>query len=224
MDEVTERFPIYKLHKTAGKTYRDNLKSITRGEPIEDMSQFNGLCPDELLQSAINAQQIFAKDLMPLKRRLLSPHHLQVCIDTFNRYFDAQYEEGHNFCTEQTQQDVLKTRGVTVGFLITLVLCMPSSQAELYSPEDPCLIQLSLFVAFFNDLIGLYKDIESIEQQNDGSAYLNLVRISTREHRLSEEDAIRRYSHILNYFTYHFEFCIGAYPPLRQNFYHECLK
>jgi hypothetical protein len=67
MDEVSERLPIYELHVTVGKTYLQNLKGITRNEPIEDMMQFKGKCPDELFQTALNVQRIFAEDLMPLE-------------------------------------------------------------------------------------------------------------------------------------------------------------
>lgn len=61
MDEVSERLPIYELHVTVGKIYLQNLKGITRNEPIEDMMQFKGKCSDELFQTALNVQRIFAR-------------------------------------------------------------------------------------------------------------------------------------------------------------------
>lgn len=224
MDEVTEKLPIYNLHSTVGKVYLKNLKNIIRDGPIEDMTQFNGSCPDELIRSALHAQRILAEDLMPRKKNLLSPHHLRACIDTLDLYFEYQYEEGHKFCAEQTSQEILKTRSNTIGALMPMLLSMTSAQAEIYRPDDPCLIQISTFIAIFNDMIGLYKDLDSLEARDDGSVYLNLVRAAMREHGLSEEGSLRFYAHKLNQFSQCYEFFLDTYPPLRQQFYHDMLR
>jgi hypothetical protein len=94
MDEVSEKFPLYNLHTRAGKIYLDNLKSILRDGPIEDLLQFKGFCPNELIQLALYIQDILAKDLIPLKKKTLSPYHLQTCIETLDLFFDNQYAEG----------------------------------------------------------------------------------------------------------------------------------
>ena len=224
MDEVSERLPLYNLHATAGKVYLDNLKSIMRDGPVEDMTQFKGSCPDKLIQTALSAQRIFAEDLMPLKRRLLSPCHLQACISTFDAYLDYQYEEGHRFCAEQPSQEILKTRGHTVGSFLPLVLCMTSAQAELYRTDDPYLLHISLCTAFFNDMIGLYKDLDSLEIQDDGSVYLNLVRASIREQGFSEEDALRFFAQRVNHFSRYFEFFTSSYPHEFRQFYLGALR
>ena len=224
MDEVSEKLPIYKLHTTAGRIYLDNLKSIMRDGQVEDMTQFKGACPDEVIESALLAQRILAEDLMPLKRKLLSPHHLQACIDTLDLYFDYQYEEGHRFCAEQASEDILKTRSFTISALTPMLLCMTPSQAGIYRPDDPCLIQISLFIALFNDIAGLFKDIDSLKTQDDGSAYLNLVYVAMNEQGLSEEASIRVYANRLNQFTRHYEYFLPTYPPLRQQLYHDMLK
>ena len=217
MDEASEKLPLYNLHATAGKVHLDNLKSIMRDGPTKDMTQFRGSCPDEIIQSALNSQRIFAEDLMPLKRKILSPSHLQACIDTFDAYLDYQYKEGYKFCTEQPSQEILKTRGQTIGILLPLLIC--SAQAELYRIDDPYLAHVSLCIAFFNDMFGLYKDLDSLKAQDDGSVYLNLVQTSIREQGFSEEDALRFFAQRINNFGRYFEFFISSIPHERQEFY-----
>ena len=223
MDGVSEMLPLYNLHATAGKAYLDNLKSIMRDGPIEDMSQFKGSCPDELIQSALNAQRIFAEDLMPLKRKLLSSCHLQAYISTFDAYFDSQYEEGHKFCREQPSRDILKTRVHTIGAFIPFILYMTSAQAELYRIDDPYVLHMSLCITFFNDMIGLYKDLDSLKAQDDGSVYLNLVRIKTREQEISEEDAFQFFTQRINNFSRYFEFLMSSHQHELQDFYRSVL-
>ncbi|KAJ5647167.1 hypothetical protein N7490_003539 [Penicillium lividum] len=197
-----------------------------RNGPVEDMMQFKGSCPDELIQMALDAQRIFAEDLMPLKKKLLQPHHLQACIDAFDLYFDNQYEESLKFCTEQTSQEILKTRGFTIGVLVPFVLCMTSAHAELYRADDPCLTQIGILVALFHDIMGLFKDLDALNRQepDDSSAFLNLVRLSMREHGLSETEALRLSAQRLNYFSHSYEFFINSYAPALQQFYRENLR
>ncbi|OAQ69609.2 terpenoid synthase [Pochonia chlamydosporia 170] len=224
MDDVTEKLPLYNLHKTAGRKYLNNLKSITMGGPVEDMMQFKGLCPMEILEAALIAQQILAEDLMPLKKRLLSPQHLEACIFTLNQFFDSEYEEGLKFCTELTSQEILKTRVITVGGLVPMLLAVGNAQADSYVASDQSLLQLSMVIALANDIIGLYKDLNAVDQQEDGSAYLNLVRVEMRERGLRSEDALRIYIGKLNYLIQSFEIFLLTCSRCRQEYYTEAFK
>ncbi|KAJ5776220.1 terpenoid synthase [Penicillium nucicola] len=224
MDEVSEMLPRYKLHNTAGKVYLQNLKCIMRNESIEDIMQFRGQCPDELLQTALNVQRIFLEDLMPLKRKLLQPRHFQACIDAFDIFFDAQYEEGHHFFIEQTSHQVLKTRGSTVGIQVPAILSMTSANAELYMANDPCIGQLGVLAAVFHDIIGLYKDLAAMKSEDDGSALLNLVRLCMREQNLSESEASRLSAQKFNLLCRSYELFVDGFLPHLKEFYMENLR
>ncbi|KAJ5556524.1 Terpenoid synthase [Penicillium frequentans] len=224
MDEVCEKFPIHQLHANVEKMYLDNLKNIMNGLPVADLMQYESLCPKELLQEAINVQEILAQDLMPLKRKLLSTRHVQLCVDTLSLFFDKQYEEGHMFCAEETSENILRTRGFTIGTTMVFLLFLQPAHVELFSPEDPCLIQISIFIALFHDMIGLHKDLESLQKHDDGSAYLNLVRVSMRDNGWSEKEASRVFAQILSHHFQSFEFFMATYTPIRQEYYHEVLK
>ncbi|KAJ5692823.1 Terpenoid synthase [Penicillium macrosclerotiorum] len=173
---------------------------------------------------AINAQEILAQDLMPLKRKLLSARHVQLCVDTLSLFFDKQYEEGNIFCAEETSQNILRTRGFTIGTSMIFLLFLQPAHVELYLPEDPCLIQISIFIALFHDIIGLHKDLESLESRDDGSAYLNLVRVIMRDNAWSEKYASRAFAQNLSHHFQSFEFFMATYTPVRQDYYHEILR
>lgn len=224
MDQVSEKLALYDLHSTAGKTYLDNLKSILRDGPVTDMTKFKGSCPDKLIENALNAQRILAEDLVPLKKRLLSPHHLSVCNDALDLFFDTQTEEGERFCAEPTLQNIYQTRAFTVGTMVPSILYMTTEQAELFTPEDPCLIQLSVMAALWNDMIGIFKDLDSIDKQDDGSVYLNFVRASMRDQGLTVRDALRGCGQRLNTLIHDFEFYLNSYRPARRQFYHANLE
>ncbi|KAJ5946514.1 terpenoid synthase [Penicillium verhagenii] len=206
MDQVSEKLATYDLHSTAGTAYLENLKSLLKGGPVTDMTKFRGSCPDALIDNAINAQRILSEDLMPLKRKLLSPQHLTVCVDALDLFFDTQKEEGQSFCVEPTLQDIYKTRAFTVGTMVPFILFLSSEQAELFTPEDPCLIQLSVMAALWNDMLGIFKDLNSLAKKDDGSVYLNFVRASMRDQNLTVRDALHRCGQRLNNFIHDFEF------------------
>jgi hypothetical protein len=96
---------------------------------------------------------------------------------------------------------------------------MTSAEAELYSINDPCLTQLAMFVAITNDIMGLFKDLDDLAKKKDGSADLNFVRMSIRDHSFSATDALRLHTHKLNNCIQSFEFLTCTYPPLHQSFY-----
>jgi hypothetical protein len=218
MDRVSERLALHDLHATAGKIYLDNLKNITRDGQVTDMTESRGSCPDTLIDNALNAQRILAEDLMPLKKKLLSLHHLSLCIDALDLYFDIQNEEGRRFCVEQKLQDVYRTGGFTIRTMVPFIFCMTSVQAELFI-LDPCLIQLSVMIALWNDMVGIFKDLDSIKNQDDVSVYLNFVRASMREHGLTAREALRCCGQRLNSFFRDFEFFLNSYRPDRRQFY-----
>ncbi|KAJ5659957.1 hypothetical protein N7507_006408 [Penicillium longicatenatum] len=224
MDQVSEKLALYDLHSTAGKTYLENLKSILRDGPVAEMTAFKGSCPDTLIENAVNAQKILADDLMPLKKQLLLPHHLSVCNDALDLFFDTQMEEGERFCHEPTLKDIYQTRAFTVGTMVPFILYMAPEQAELFTPEDPCLIQLSVMAALWNDMIGIFKDLDSIDKQDDGSVYLNFVRASMRDQGLTLRDALRGCGQRLNTLIHDFEFYLNSYRPARRQFYHANLE
>ncbi|ATY64193.1 Terpenoid synthase [Cordyceps militaris] len=224
MDDVTEMMPLYGLHDTAGKLYLDNLRNIIVGGQLHDMTQFKDKCPVTLIDAALLAQQILAEDLMPLKRQLLSRQHVKLCSDLLVQFFEYEYDEGKKFCTEASSQEVLQTRAITVGGLIPMALTMTSKQAEQCALNNSEMIQASVLMILINDIIGLYKDLKAVEQQNDGSAYLNLVRVGIREQKLTEQDALRLYIDKLNRLTWSVEFYQLAYPSSRQGLQRECLR
>ncbi|KAJ5777360.1 hypothetical protein N7520_000606 [Penicillium odoratum] len=224
MDQVSERLALYNLHATAGSAYLENLKSILRDNPVTDMEVFRGSCPDALIDNALNAQRILADDLMPLKKKLLSPHHMSLCIDALDLYFDTQDEEGRRFCAEQTLKDIYQTRAFTVGIMVPIILCLTCEQAELFTPEDPCMIQVSVMAALWNDMIGLFKDLDSIDNKDDGSAYMNFVRVSMREQGLTAKEALRACGQRLNTLIHDYEFYLSSYRPLRRQLYHAGLE
>ncbi|KAM3428428.1 hypothetical protein NHJ13734_008606 [Beauveria thailandica] len=223
-DQVTEKLPLLGLHDTVGRIYIDNMKSILRDGPVADLAQFDGLVPPELLQTAIRAQRILAEDLMPLKKSILEPHHLQAVIDTLDLYFDNQWEEGKIFTTRPTLRTILNTRGFTIGIHAPGLLAMTAAEAQLYRTNDPCLMQVAVFVALFNDIAGLYKDIDSLKNKDDGSVTLNLVLATMREKRLSEKEAVQSIICDLNYFCRNFEFFIDAYESSSRQFYCNVLR
>lgn len=224
MDDVTETIPLYRLHDTAGKQYLTNLKNIITGGAIFDMNQFKNDCPAEVIESALLAQRILAEDLMPLKKKLLTTRHMKVCADLLVQFFDFEYDEGQKFCIETSSQQVLQTRAITVGGLVPMALIMSSEEAEKSALDSLGLIQASVLMTLMNDIIGLYKDLKAVEQQNDGSAYLNLVRVGIREYGLNEADALRLYINKLNRITWSVEFCQMAYPSSLQGLQLKCLR
>ena len=224
MDQVTETMPLYGLHDTAGKLYLENLKSIIVGDTTHDMTQFEHECPADLIDAAILAQRILSEDLMPLKKKLLSQQHMRLCSDLLVQFLNFQYDEGTKFCTEASSQEVLQTRAITVGGLLPMALTMSSTQAEQCVFNNMEMMQASVLLILINDIIGLYKDLKAVEQQNDGSAYLNLVRVGIREHNLTEREAMRLYIDKLNRLTWSIEFCQSAYPSSRRGLQSECLK
>ncbi|KAM3442220.1 hypothetical protein MY4824_001232 [Beauveria thailandica] len=224
MDDVTETLPLYGLHDTAGKLYLENLKSIVVGGQTRDMARFKNQCPAQVIDAARLAQRILAEDLMPLKRKLLSRQHVGLCSDLLIQFFDSEYDEGTKFCTEASSQEVLQTRAITVGGLIPMALTLSSEQAEQCTLDNPEMLQASVLMILINDIIGLYKDLKAVEQQNDGSAYLNLVRVGIREQNLTDKDALRLYIDKLNRLTWSVEFYQLAYPSSRQGLQVECLR
>lgn len=223
MDYVTETMPLYGLHDTAGKLYLDNLKSIIVGDATHDIARFENECPTEVIDAALLAQRILSEDLMPLKRKLLSQPHVRLCSNLLVQFLDFEYDEGKKFCTEASSQEVLQTRAITVGGLLPMALTMSSAQAEQCSLDNLEMMQASVLMILINDIIGLYKDLKAVEQQNDGSAYLNLVRVGIRENNLTEKDALRLYIDKLNRLTWSVEFCQSAYPSSRQGLQSGCL-
>ncbi|KAJ2982217.1 hypothetical protein NQ176_g1531 [Zarea fungicola] len=224
MDDVTEKLPLYGLHDTAGKLYLDNLKSIINGDETQDLVEFIELCPRDVIDAAILAQKVLSEDLMPLKKTLLTPQHARLCVDLLLQFLDFEYKEGQKFCTEATSQEVLQTRAVTVGGLLPMALAMNSEQAGQCTADNMEMMQASVLMVLMNDIIGLYKDLEAVEQRNDGSAYLNLVRVGMREKNLNEKDALRLYLEKLNKLSWSAEFYQSASPCLRQGLQLECLK
>lgn len=223
MDQVTETMPLYGLHDTAGKLYLDNLKSIIVGDATHDMTQFETECPADLIDAAILAQRILSEDLMPMKKKLLSGQHMALCSDLLVQFLNFQYDEGTKFCTEASSQEVLQTRAITVGGLLPMALTMSPAQAEQCILSNMEMMQSSVLLILINDIIGLYKDLRAVEQQNDGSAYLNLVRVGIREHNITEDEALRLYIDKLNRLTWSIEFCQSAYPSARQGLPSHCL-
>lgn len=49
---------------------------------------------------------------------------------------------------------------------------MSSTQANQCALNSIEMMQSSVLLVLINDIIGLYKDLKAVEQQNDGSAYL----------------------------------------------------
>ncbi|KAJ5527604.1 terpenoid synthase [Penicillium frequentans] len=113
---------------------------------------------------------------------------------------------------------------IIFGTMVPSILYMTTEQAELFTPEDPCLIQLSVMAALWNDMIGIFKDLDSIDKQDDGSVYLNFVRASMRDQGLTVRDALRGCAQRLNTLIHDFEFYLTSYRPARRQFYHANLE
>ncbi|KGO57192.1 Terpenoid synthase [Penicillium expansum] len=224
MDEVCERLPLLGLHDTMERKYLENLKNITMDLPIEDLNQYKGICPDDLLQVALDVQRILAEDLMPLKRALLEESHVQKCSETLCLFFDNQYEEGKIFFKRPTTHQIMSTRGYTIGTNMVFLLFLQTPMVDLYNADDPGLVQLSILVALFHDFIGLQKDLDSLKQDCDGSVGLNLVRVSMQESGHDEKEALQTVVRRLNSYCHGLEFFMSAYTPLCKQLYQEILK
>ncbi|PWY89214.1 hypothetical protein BO70DRAFT_377618 [Aspergillus heteromorphus CBS 117.55] len=225
MDAVSEQLPLHGLHSTAGKVYLENLKSIMRDGPIEDMKRlFHGSCPDEVLDTAVLAQRLLAEDILPLMRSILTPHHVQMCVETLDLFLDNQYYEGQQYHSQPTSDVVMQTRAYTIGTMICALFYLPSSEAQLWNPNDPLVIHMAISVAHFNDFMGMYKDRASLEKGGDASAGMNMVLLSMKEHQLSEHEALRHCAQKINVFLRQFEQLSTSLMPDRQRFYHHVLR
>lgn len=191
---------------------------------MKDLLKFEALCSEELIRSALDAQRILADDIMPLMKKDLSAHHYSMCIETLDLYFDYQYYEGESFAKQPTLEEVLRTRGFTIGTIMIFLLFMTPEESELFHPQDPCLVQFSILNALFHDLIGIYKDVKSLQTQDDASAHLNLIAVSTKEYKMSQEDALYSCAHKLNDYIRSSEFFLSTYMPESGRLYYNVLK
>ncbi|EKV19088.1 hypothetical protein PDIG_05850 [Penicillium digitatum PHI26] len=224
MDEVCERLPVYGLHDTVEKTYLENLKNITRNLPIEDLNQYKGICPDDLLHMALDVQKILAEDLMPLKRELLEESHVQKCSETLCLFIDYQYEEGKIFLERPTSHETMPTRVYTIGINMVFLLSLQTPIVEVYNANDMGLVQLSIIGALYHDFIGLQKDLNCRDLKLDGSIGLNLVVASMKESGYNEKEAMQAMVRRLNSYCHDLQFFMSAYPPLYKQFYQAGLQ
>lgn len=192
------------------------------GNGVKDLSQYETVCAEEIIRKAECAQRILSEHLMPSKKNILAPHHLQALVRILELYFDSQYSEGNIFTSLSTSKEILRSRISTIGIMTPTILCLTSAQAEVYRVDDPCLSQTAALVELFHDMIGLYIDLDALLRKDDSSASLNLVTVLMRE-KLCEEQDFRFMAKRINTICRSYELSLDLHSLAHEQFYHHIL-